>query len=123
VLSEDALCGVLWLFLGWTSLGGDSGVGVHRYSRVLYHMALPFRLKKCDILIKSHLTEHWVPMIIHKMRSDGYSLVLSVCFSYVRDVATHSWLRRRGIGKAFRCQCSELVIHGSVHDKTRETFH
>jgi hypothetical protein len=24
----DALCGVLWLFLGWTALGGDSGVGV-----------------------------------------------------------------------------------------------
>jgi hypothetical protein len=48
------------------------------------------------------------------MRSNGCSMVLSVCFyqsqssRYVRDVATHSCLRR-GIGKAFRCQCSELV--------------
>jgi hypothetical protein len=46
VLSVDALCGVLGLFLGWTPLGGDSGVGVHRYSRVLYHMVLPLRFKK-----------------------------------------------------------------------------
>jgi hypothetical protein len=127
VLSEDALCGVLWLFLGWTSLGDDSGVGVHRYSRVLYHRVLPLRLKKCDTSIKSHLTENWVPMIIHKMRSNGCSMVLNWCFyrsqssCYVRDVATHSCLRR-GIGKAFRCQCSELVTHGSIHDKPREIY-
>jgi hypothetical protein len=52
VLSEDALCGVLWLFLGWTPLGDDSGVGVRRYSRVLYHEVGKAFRGQCSELVK-----------------------------------------------------------------------
>jgi hypothetical protein len=49
-------------------------------------------------------------------------MVLSVCFyssqssRYVRDVDTHS-CERRGIGKAFRSQCEELVNSARIDPK------